>query len=320
VELRQLRYFLAIVDHGSVSKAALSLFIAQSALSQQIAKLEEELGTTLLQRSSKGVRVTESGLAFYEHAQIILQQVINSRSVVARPQSDSPSGTVSLGLPQSVSSVLALPLLLAAKRYLPRIVLQMNDDLTDHVLEQLRQGKFTLAMLYDYGQLNEFARKNVIREKMYLVWATTDTRRSQDSQISLSQIQRLPLVLPSSQYGVRKHLERAAAQNGHVFENITSEINSLNIMKSAILAEFGAGIFPLSAVTMELAAGKMVAQEIVEPHIERTIALCASRNVLMTAANRAVSKLVVHAVRHLCKQGEWPGVEPIYHHNVSLGE
>lgn len=320
MELRQLRYFLAIVDHGSLSKAAGQLFIAQSALSQQISKLEEELGCTLLQRSSKGVRVTESGLAFYEHAQTILQQVINSRSVISRHQTDSPSGTVSLGLPQSVSSVLALPLLLAAKRELPRVVLQMNDDLTDNVLDQLRQGKFNLALLYDYGQLSEFARKNVIREKMHLVWESSDPRRPPGAQIRLGDIQSLPLVLPGSQYGVRKHVDRAAAQSGFMLDNVVSEINSLNIMKSAIMAEFGAGIFPLSAVTVELAKGRMVAQEIIDPHLERTIALCASRSVLMTSANRAVSKLVVKVIRQLCVTGDWAGVEPIFHHNVSLGE
>jgi LysR family nitrogen assimilation transcriptional regulator len=320
MELRQLRYFLAIVDNGSLSKAAARLYVAQSALSHQIAKLEGELGTTLLYRSSKGVRITESGLAFYEHAQNILQQVVNSRSVVAQHAADTPVGTVTLGMPQSVSAVLALPLFLAARRELPRITLQMNDELTDNVLGQLRQGKLNLALLYDYGQLQEFARKNVITEQMFLVWPAQDARASADSKVKLSALQTAPLILPGAQYGVRQHIERTAAKHGFVFANIAAEINSLNIMKSAILAEIGAGVFPLSAVNVEIEQGKMRAQEIIEPGIPRTIAICASRDISMTKANRAVSKLIVRVVRRLCESGEWPGALPIFHHNAYLVE
>lgn len=313
MELRQLRYFLAIVDNGSLSKAAERLFIAQSALSSQIAKLEEELGTVLLNRSSKGVRVTESGIAFYEHAQTILQQVLNSRSVVNKQASDSPVGTVSLGLPQSVSSVLALPLILAVKRELPRISLQMNDDLTDNVLGQLRQGKYSLALLYDYGQLQEFKRKLIVEEKLHLAWAATDSRAGPGSEIPFAALQTIPLILPGQQYSVRQHIERHAAQHGYMFSNIAGEINSLNIMKSAILAEIGAGIFPYSAVAVEVEQGKIRVQEIVEPGIERSIAICASHNISMTPANRAVSKLVVRLVRELCANGQWLGATPIFH-------
>ncbi len=316
MELRQLRYFLAIVDNGSLSKAAERLYIAQSALSSQIAKLEDELGTILLNRSSKGVRVTESGLAFYEHAQTILQQVMNSRSVVQKHSSDSPVGTVSLGLPQSVSSVLALPLLLAVKRELPGISLQLNDDLTDNVLIQLRQAKFSLALLYDYGQLQEFARKKIIEEKLYLVWSASDPRQSAQPTVSFAQLQKTPLILPSSQYGLRQFLERSAAQHGYMLSNLSGEINSLTIMKSAILAEIGAGVVPLSAVMLELAQGKMRAQQIVEPEIVRSIAICSSRNIAMTKANQAVSKLVVRVVRELCAQGGWLGAVPILHEDV----
>lgn len=313
MELRQLRYFLAIVDNGSLSKAAERLYVAQSALSSQIAKLEEELGTSLLSRSSKGVRVTESGIAFYEHAQTILQQVMNSRSVVTKRVADSPVGTVSFGLPQTVSAVLALPLLLAVKRELPRISLQMNDDLTDNVLGQLRQGKYSLALLYDYGQLQEFKRKLIISEKLYLVWAASDPRAGSASQIRFSDLQNIPLILPGQLFSVRQHIERIAAQHGFMFSNVVSEINSLNIMKSAMLAEIGAGIFPLSAVAQEVAQGKLKVQEIIEPGIERTIAICASRNISMTPANRAVSKLIVRVVRELCASGEWMGAVPIFH-------
>ena len=74
LELRQLRYFLRIVDLGSMGKAAVELDIATAALSQQISKLEGELGVTLLHRSSSGAKLTEAGAIFYRSAQLALRR------------------------------------------------------------------------------------------------------------------------------------------------------------------------------------------------------------------------------------------------------
>ncbi|HWW73370.1 MAG TPA: LysR family transcriptional regulator, partial [Duganella sp.] len=84
MELRQLRYFVAIVDHGSLSRAALVLHVAQPALTQQLRQLEEELGVQLLHRSAQGVLSTDAGKIFYEHAQAILKQVADARSAVTQ--------------------------------------------------------------------------------------------------------------------------------------------------------------------------------------------------------------------------------------------
>ncbi len=73
MELRQIRYFVKVVELGSMSRAALELDIVQSALSQQISRLESELSTRLLQRTSKGVVPTEAGLAFFREAQLTLR-------------------------------------------------------------------------------------------------------------------------------------------------------------------------------------------------------------------------------------------------------
>lgn len=68
MELRQLRYFVRVVEQGSMSRAALDLDVVQSALSQQITRLESELSTRLLQRTPRGVTPTEAGLAFFREA------------------------------------------------------------------------------------------------------------------------------------------------------------------------------------------------------------------------------------------------------------
>ena len=119
MELRQLRYFVAIVDHGSLSRAALVLHVAQPALTQQLRQLEEELGAQLLHRSAHGVLSTDAGKVFYEHAQAILKQVADARSAVTQ-STTRPSGSVTLSLPRSISGALALPLLTAARATYPK--------------------------------------------------------------------------------------------------------------------------------------------------------------------------------------------------------
>ena len=105
MELRQLRYFVAIVDHGSLSRAARVLHIVQPALTQQLQLLEVELCALLLHRSARGMQATDAGKVFYEHAQAILKQVSDAKSAVTQ-STDRPVGTVALtGATATLSAV-----------------------------------------------------------------------------------------------------------------------------------------------------------------------------------------------------------------------
>ena len=118
MELRQLKYFLAIADNGSFSAAAERVFVAQSALSHQMAQLEGELGVGLFLRTRRGVALTDAGQRFYPHAVSILRQT-DEAAQAARSGSGEPSGKVVFGIPHSVSQALALPLLRAVRQARP---------------------------------------------------------------------------------------------------------------------------------------------------------------------------------------------------------
>ena len=109
MNLRRLKYFVKIVDIGSLTQAADVLHIAQPALSQQIATLEGEFRQQLLVRTKRGVTPTEAGQILYRHAQIILRQFEQAQSDVSH-SGQSLSGQVSVGLaPGTAASALALP-------------------------------------------------------------------------------------------------------------------------------------------------------------------------------------------------------------------
>jgi LysR family nitrogen assimilation transcriptional regulator len=319
MELRQLRYFVAIVDHGSLSRAAQVLHVAQPALTQQLRQLEEELQAQLLHRSPQGVLSTDAGKLFYEHAQAILKQVGDARSAVNQ-SATRPAGSVSLALPHSISGALALPLLLACRGRFPEITLQLTEELSGNLTEQLKSGRINLAVQFDDGQLGPFACTPLVEETMMFICRRGSphaphlerpTGRAAGgglaaTSISLAQALAAPLILPGLQHGVRPRIENVARGAGLRIANVI-EINSLAILKSALLADMGATILPLAPLLAEVERGDLQATPIDSAALTRTVTLCASKNIPLTNATAAVSRLVQEVTRELCGKGHWLG-------------
>ena len=120
MKLRQLRYFVTIVDAGSFSRAAQVAHVAQPALSQQIADLEEQLGVTLLQRSARGVNATAAGQRLYVEASAILRRVERLPDVV-RGHGEEVEGCVSIGMAFPLASQFAGPIMAACRVALPKV-------------------------------------------------------------------------------------------------------------------------------------------------------------------------------------------------------
>ena len=305
MELRQLRYFVAIVDHGSLSRAALVLHVAQPALTQQLRQLEEELGAQLLHRSAHGVLSTDAGKVFYEHAQAILKQVADARSAVTQ-STTRPSGSVTLGLPHSISGALALPLLTAARATYPEITLQLTEEISGSLIEQLKSGRLNLAVLFDDGQLGSFETMPLVDEDLMYICRADSSTRPQGSSITLGAALGSTLILPAQQHGVRPLIEQAAASAGLALTKLI-EINSIAILKSALLADMGATLLPLAPLRTEIESGLLAATPIENPPIRRSVTLCASRNIPLTNAAAAIRSLVRQVTATLCANGGWPG-------------
>jgi LysR family nitrogen assimilation transcriptional regulator len=310
MELRQLRYFVAIVDHGSLSRAAQVLHVAQPALTQQLRQLEEELGAQLMHRSAQGVLATDAGKLFYEHAQAILKQVGDARSAVNQ-SATRPAGSVSLALPHSISGALALPLLMATRERYPEITLQLTEELSGNLTEQLKSGRINLAVQFDDGQLGPFACTPLVEETMMFLCLRGSGHAPAAAGkpgfcLPLAQALATPLILPGLQHGVRPRIENVARSAGLRIENVT-EINSLAILKSALLADMGATILPLAPLLAEVERGDLLAIPIDHAAMSRTVTLCASKNIPMTTATTAVSRLVQEVTRELCEKGRWLG-------------
>jgi LysR family nitrogen assimilation transcriptional regulator len=309
MELRQLRYFVAIVDHGSLSRAALVLHVAQPALTQQLRQLEEELGVQLLHRSAQGVLNTDAGKVFYEHALAILKQVADAQAAVVQ-SAERPSGSVTLGLPHSISDALALPLLTAIRQRYPEVTLQLTEEITGSLAEQLRAGRINLAVLFDDGQLGGFVATPLVEEELRFICRADAPAAAGRDSLALRDALDTTLILPGLQHGVRPRIESTARAVGLATRDVI-EINSIAILKSAILAGMGATILPVAPVQAEVERGAMRALAIRDPAIARTVVLCTSRNIPLTNAAAAVSRLVVQVAHDLCAEGRWIGARAL---------
>jgi len=130
MELRQLRYFIRIVELGSMGRAALDLGVGTPALSQQISRLEGELSTRLLQRTTTGVLPTDAGLAFFRQAQLAIRHADAAAQAARQARL---AGHVSIGLAPSTSGVLALPLLEAMRERYPDVRLRLVESLSGNL-------------------------------------------------------------------------------------------------------------------------------------------------------------------------------------------
>lgn len=308
MELRQLRYLVAIAEHGSFSRAAEKVFIAQSALSHQLAQLEQELGAQLLYRAHRGVELTEAGRAFLPHAKAILRQTEDARASV-RSAPGEPAGKVVIGLPQSISNALALPLLQAVRAALPNVELELTEELTGTLTDQLRTGSLHLAVLFDNGDLSEFDTQQLASERLCLIARRPD-QGVPPRTISLRKALSMPLVLPAGRHGVRPIIERMARERGYGTPHVIADISSVSILRSTLLAGIGHTLLPVMPLKADVDSGALVAVPVVSPPLVRVVAVCASRRVPLTVAATAVLQVLDELVRDLCSSGAWVDAVP----------
>lgn len=308
MEFRQFKYFLAIVDSKSLSRAAEHLHVAQSALSKQVSELESELGVQLLTRSRNGVATTEAGKVFYEYAQGIVKQIGDAREAVLR-SSDTVVGSVVVALPQSVAATLALPLMRAVSRRYPGILFHLNEELTGNMADQLLGGRVDLAIFTETMPPRDILFTPLVEEAFVLLHSAQDMAAPAAGDVSLAHAVARPLVLPSPQHGhcTRWIVDDALERAGHPPQRIAAEINSVYVLKSAVEAGIGPTIMPLGLAQREVQEGRLVAHRIASADMVRVLGLCVSRHLPASNAKLAICRLINDVVRDLCASGQWSG-------------
>jgi LysR family nitrogen assimilation transcriptional regulator len=302
MELRQLRYFVGISEAGSLLKASARLHIAQPALGQQMAALEQELGAKLFDRSSRGVTLTEAGKTFLEHAKLVLADVERARTAV-RESTAVPSGDVAIGLPTTVAQAATVPILKACRERLPQVHLKLVEAYSGFVHEWLLSGRLDLALLFGDQAEAAVAKRALLDDRLAFISPGRDGTGAQPT--TLAALAQWPLVLPGREHGLRRLIDEACAREGLTLE-VIAEIESLPNVKRAVEAGLGHTILPLGAVAEEVAAGRLSAAPIERPSIPRRVVIATNMARPTTPAAAAVVELVIEVIRGLVDSGAWP--------------
>ncbi|POA77009.1 LysR family transcriptional regulator [Pseudomonas sp. DP16D-R1] len=302
MELRQLRYFVKIVEQGSLGRAALELDVGVSALSQQIAKLENELATRLLNRTTTGVTPTSAGMAFLHHAQLCLRQ---SENAIMAAHRGRMSGYVTVGLPPTTATVLALPLINAMRERYPDIQLHLVEMLSGHLATQLNARQIDLAILFQLEGGKRWSVTPLLDEKLFVISSPLLPHAPRGACVQLADLGQLPLVMPSAQHGLRSTLMTAFERVG-LAPNIIMEVDGLAVLMNAVRAGHAATIQPGAAAALKGESGLSVV-EISDTHAGRRNLLATLPDDELAPAALAARLVITDVARQLVIDHQWPG-------------
>lgn len=304
MELRQIRYFVRVVELGSMSRAALELDMVQSALSQQISRLESELSTRLLQRTSKGVTPTEAGLAFFREAQLTLR---HAEQAVRAAQQARLSGSVSVGLAPTTAAVLGLPLLRAMRARYPDVRLHLVESMSGHVSTMLNARQLDLAVLFNTDPARRWSTMPLLEERLYYIRARREVNGEPSARVRATALKGVLLIMPTGGHGLRSALD-AVFNRARIQPTVVVEIDSLSMLMDAVEAGLGGSLQPWSAVSRYSDATERFAlSELADPLARRRNVLCSLSDDELSPAALATRVVLADCARELVRSGRWVG-------------
>ncbi len=271
MNLRQLRYFLGIVEAGNMTRAAEQLHVAQTALGMQIRQLEEDLGVALLVRHSRGVEPTKAGNLLYRRALSILKEVEETRKDVRACQSEN-SETIRLGITPALMLVCGTEIAMTVREQLPNVFLSIVEAMSHVLVDTLARGEVDFILCYDVPDLPQFARTALLQDDLVLV---TQPRGANGKPVALVEALEESIAMPEDGDTVRTAVSRTARDLGLEMK-IAYEVRSISAIKSLVIRGAASAILPYFGVLDELTAGRLDARPIAMPAIKRTLFLARS--------------------------------------------
>lgn len=238
MNLRALRYFVAIADAGSLTAAAAAISIAQPALTRQLRELEDDLGTPLFHRMPRGVRLTQAGVTLYESAQRILGEAQRVRQRLATRSGDGKA-SIMLGVPPTLSRVLLPGLFEHCLRNLPDVELRSREAFTPELLDWLERGMIDMAVVTNPNAARSVSLQPLLGEPFALV---THASMGMGPIVSLAQLAKVPLLMTSLH---RDIVERQLLPLGKTL-NVQAVLDSVDTIRALVQRGPWATIMPVS--------------------------------------------------------------------------
>lgn len=303
MDIRQLKYFIAVAECGGFSAASARLYVAQPAISAQIQQLEAELGCSLFVRHARGTKLTASGQSLMAHAHAIMRQIETARLDVQNA-SDDAVGFVKLGLPTSIANVLATPLIDLVRRRSPRVTLQITEGLSGEIEQGYAEHRFDLAILMR-SELRGLQGGRPLVEEDVCLFGPKLACADANGDIRFARLAELPLYHSSRLHACRKLIEQTA-QRLNIKLNVIAEVDSIHRLNDLAVRGDGHTIFPRTSIT-EKHMRQGHCYRIVDPSIRLSSVLVGNHTEPPSRATQVVLDVLPGIVGGLLKAKRWSG-------------
>lgn len=302
MELKHLRYFLAVADLKSFSRAASHLNISQPALSRQIKKFEEELHAALFYRDGRGAHLTEAGSELYSHA-IRITDRANLAVKAVHKHHNTELSEISVGAPPSLGPSFLADITGILRANYPHTRLCVIEGYSEQLADWLLTGRLDVALLYDARVQGAIEIRQRIRERLGLI-THPGHPLTVGEEVDLKDLQSLTLLSPGHPSTTRDCLEKIADQYGYKL-NYQLQIESIPALKALVSAGVGSAVLPVAAVQDELRWGTLAFAEIVNPSAPLDLALCLSPQGRLSAKIYPVCDLIRGYMKTQVKMQKW---------------
>ena len=285
MELRQLRYFCAVAETASFSRAAQQTHVSQPSLSQQIQKLEQELGVRLFDRLGRTVRLTEPGRLFLPRARNILHEVEAASSNIQEHATEI-GGTVSMGVIPTVAPYFLPRRLAVFSRKYPSVRVNVVEEITPLLLEALRAGRVDVAILALplTARGHEFVPFPIVTEKLFAA-LPKGHRLAKRRHVALEQLREEPFLLLRDGHCFRDTALDLCKQ-ARMHPKVVFESGQFSSILSMVAAGMGVSIVPHMAVDTHISDCRFV--PLGNGEAQRTIGAVVLRGRMLTRAQTAL--------------------------------
>ena len=273
MDLKELRYFRIIAQHGTFSKAAAHLRVAQPALSRQMQKLEHDLGVQLLRRTSRGVTPTEAGRALLDRTQELEQQLDDVRREVSR-LADCATGAVRLAVQSTLSIAMVPEIVKAYRAGFPDVALSVTEGFSGDLIDALLEKRLDVAIVDTPSHAHtELTCSPLWVESLQLVYPANDPAmpRSGPGPVPVADLARLPIIMPCQRHGIRRLVDAMFERHRLRFKP-ELEVNGATMIFALVKAGLGYTLMPSSGCSPWIESGELRTQPI-RPAIRRTVSI-----------------------------------------------
>lgn len=285
METHQLRYFLAVAQTGRFTSAAKACNVSQPSLSIQIAKLEEELGGPLFERTRKGGRLIARGETFLPRAKAILEQMESARED-AKALSGLTLGKVSLGCMPTTGAHLLPPILSAFRKAYPKIQVQLKEESSPDLARDLEQGEVELAIMDEAGLRPGLDHQTILTEELLLALPARHPLAGRKG-LTLKQVADEPFILMKSGHGFRQ-ITLDLYRKAGLEPKVVFESGGIETVQALVAAGLGISLVPQMVAKFAGVAYASVSH----PKGARTLSLAWRKKAPLSSAAEALKKTI----------------------------